>query len=249
MNSQRPRLQMPLHWGIRISTFELWGDKICIYPCVFFSDNKCMVSFQQQIVVIPIPFSNSPTWAQCPAIPLNSDTNYPELVQTQVKGSVPKDHPHFRCQLQVLGPRLPALGYKLNGSHYPLCAVLSCSVVSDSLWPHGLQPTRLLCPRGFSRQEHWSGLPCLLQGTFPSRESNPGLPHCRPILCYLSHQGSPLPCLRYDNLLEQFIELRKRLYFCSLLYCKGYKSGTAKCKWSKGEGIGGEGAEFSYFPP
>ena len=37
---------------------------------------------------------------------------------------------------------------------------LNRSVMSDSLQPHGLQPTRLLCPRGFSRQEYWSGLPC-----------------------------------------------------------------------------------------
>ena len=27
-----------------------------------------------------------------------------------------------------------------------LCAVLNCSVVSDSLWPHELQPSRLPCP-------------------------------------------------------------------------------------------------------
>ena len=32
--------------------------------------------------------------------------------------------------------------------------------MSNSLWPHGLQPTRLLCPWGFSRQQYWSGLPC-----------------------------------------------------------------------------------------
>jgi len=32
--------------------------------------------------------------------------------------------------------------------------------MSDSLRSHGLQPTRLLCPWGFSRQEYWSGLPC-----------------------------------------------------------------------------------------
>ena len=38
--------------------------------------------------------------------------------------------------------------------------VLSHPVVSDSLQPHGLQPARLLCPWGFSRQEYWSGLPC-----------------------------------------------------------------------------------------
>ena len=32
--------------------------------------------------------------------------------------------------------------------------------MSKSLQLHGLWPTRLLCPWGFSRQEHWSGLPC-----------------------------------------------------------------------------------------
>ena len=35
----------------------------------------------------------------------------------------------------------------------------SRSVVSDSSQPHGLQPTRLLCPWDFSRQEYWSELP------------------------------------------------------------------------------------------
>ena len=35
----------------------------------------------------------------------------------------------------------------------------SRSVVSDSLPPHGMQPTRLLCPWDFARQEYWSGLP------------------------------------------------------------------------------------------
>ena len=29
---------------------------------------------------------------------------------------------------------------------------------------------------GFSRQEHWSGLPCLLQGIFLTQELDPGLP-------------------------------------------------------------------------
>ena len=39
-----------------------------------------------------------------------------------------------------------------------LC-VLVASVMSDSLQPYGLWPTRLLLPMGFSRQEYWSGLP------------------------------------------------------------------------------------------
>ena len=36
-------------------------------------------------------------------------------------------------------------------------ATLGFSPVRDSLQPQGLQPARLLCPRGFSRQESWSG--------------------------------------------------------------------------------------------
>ena len=43
---------------------------------------------------------------------------------------------------------------------------------------------------GFSRREHWSGLPCLLQGVFSTQGSNPGLLCCRRVLYHLSHQGS-----------------------------------------------------------
>ena len=51
----------------------------------------------------------------------------------------------------------------------------STSVISNSLWPHGLQATRLLCPWGFSRQEHWSGVPCLPPGDLPAQGWNPPL--------------------------------------------------------------------------
>ena len=39
------------------------------------------------------------------------------------------------------------------------------------LRPHRLEPARLLCPWAFSRQEHWSGLPCPPPGNLP----NPGI--------------------------------------------------------------------------
>ena len=71
-----------------------------------------------------------------------------------------------------------------------LC-MLSRSVVSNSLEPHGLQPARLLYPWGFSRQDNWSGFLALLQRIFPTQRSDPGLPHCRWILYQLRHQGSP----------------------------------------------------------
>ena len=58
----------------------------------------------------------------------------------------------------------------------PSCAVLTHPVVSDSLQPHGLQPTRLLCLWGFSRQEHWSGLPCPPPGALPNLGIEPRSP-------------------------------------------------------------------------
>ena len=54
--------------------------------------------------------------------------------------------------------------------------VLSQSVVSDSLQPHGLQPAKLLCPWGFSRQEYWRGLPP------PGDLPNPGIEPRSPAL-------------------------------------------------------------------
>ena len=67
--------------------------------------------------------------------------------------------------------------------------VFSRSVMSDSLLSHVLP--LLLCPWGLSRQENWVPCHALLQGIFPTQGLNPGLLHCRWILYYLSHQGSP----------------------------------------------------------
>ena len=62
----------------------------------------------------------------------------------------------------------------------------SRSVVSDSWRPHGLYS--LWNPPG---QNTGVGSHSLLQGIFPTKGSNPGLPHCRQIFYQLSHQGSP----------------------------------------------------------
>ena len=67
----------------------------------------------------------------------------------------------------------------------------SHSVVSDSLQPHGLQPTRLLCPWNSPSKDTGVGCHSLFQGMFPAQGWNPGLLYCRQILYHLSHQGSP----------------------------------------------------------
>ena len=68
--------------------------------------------------------------------------------------------------------------------------MLSRSVVSDSLQPHGLLPTRSFV-HGIlqARILEWVAI-SFSRRIFPTQESNLGLPHCRQILHQLSQQGS-----------------------------------------------------------
>ena len=61
----------------------------------------------------------------------------------------------------------------------------SHSIMSNSLWPHGLYS-----PWNSLGQNTGVGSLSLLQGIFPTQESNPGLPCYRLILYQLSHKGS-----------------------------------------------------------
>ena len=84
--------------------------------------------------------------------------------------------PDQRLNTRLLHWQLDSLPLSQQGSL--CCAVFSCPVVSGSLQPHGLEPTRLLCPRGFSRPEHWSGWPCPPPGDL----LNPGIEHRSSVL-------------------------------------------------------------------
>ena len=72
----------------------------------------------------------------------------------------------------------------------------SHSVVSSSLWPHRLQPTRLLCPWHSPGQNTRVGNCSLLQGIFSTQESKTGLPHYRHLPHYLPSEP---PGKVYDN--------------------------------------------------
>ena len=70
-------------------------------------------------------------------------------------------------------PTLEQHGFELRGSTYThifftICVLgmFSCSVVSDSLWTHGLLPARLLCPWDFPGKNTGVGYHALLQGIF-----------------------------------------------------------------------------------
>ena len=68
---------------------------------------------------------------------------------------------------------------------------VSRSVISDSLWPHELQPAKLLCPWDSPGKNTGMGCHFLLQRIFLTQGLNSGLMHCTQILYQLSHQGSP----------------------------------------------------------
>ena len=76
---------------------------------------------------------------------------------------------------------------------------VSCSLVSDSLQPHGLKLTRLLCSWNSPCKDTGVGSHSLLQGVFLTQGLNLGLLHCRWILYHLSHQGSPVNRTRVQS--------------------------------------------------
>ena len=65
------------------------------------------------------------------------------------------------------------------------------SIMSNSLRPCGLQPTKLLCLWRSPGKNTGMGRHALLQEIFPAQGSNLSLPCCRQILYRLSHQESP----------------------------------------------------------
>ena len=62
----------------------------------------------------------------------------------------------------------------------------SHSVMSNSLWPHGLYS-----PWNSPGENTGVGSYSLLQGIFPTSGSTPGLQNCRQILYQLSYKGCP----------------------------------------------------------
>ena len=85
--------------------------------------------------------------------------------------------------------------FKRKNSHGPpeltsiifVVVMCTCSVVSDSLQPHGLQPTGLLCPWDSPGKNTGVGCHALLQGIVPTQGLNLRL------LCLLHWQAGPLP--------------------------------------------------------
>ena len=97
--------------------------------------------------------------------------------------------------------------------------MLSHSVMSDSLCPHGLWPTRLFCPWDSPGKN--TGVCChfLLQGIFSTQGSNLSLPHCRQIFLPFEPPGKPKNTGVGSLSLLQQIFLTQELKW-GLLHCR-----------------------------
>ena len=83
-----------------------------------------------------------------------------------------------------------SLGYSISTVYVKMKVNQSCLTLCDS---HGLYS-----PWNSPGQNTGVGSLSLLQGIFPTQGSNPGLPHCRWILYWLSHKGSPYLLTNYS---------------------------------------------------
>ena len=107
-------------------------------------------------------------------------------------------HHPFTCGIPWFGPwpysfSPDALSLKFLIQFHSVSKSLHHSVTTDSLQPHGLSPARLLCPWDFPGKNTGVGCYFLLQGIFPTRESNPYLLHCTQILLPSKPPGKTNP--------------------------------------------------------
>ena len=82
--------------------------------------------------------------------------------------------------------------------------MLGCSVVSDSLPSHGLQPTRLLCPWDFPGMNTGVGCHFLLQGIFLTQGLNLHLLHWQEDSLPTELQGKPSSRIGWPKICSGF---------------------------------------------
>ena len=127
--------------------------------------------------------------------------------------------------------------------------------MSDSLWPHGQWPTKLLCPWNSPDKNTGVGCHSFIQGIFLTQGLNLDLPHCRQILYHLSHQGSlllngwdtqgpanPVTCQRLTELSGWEFRSSQNLGLCFLWSLNHSPGGHPLYNW-----IPAKAADYSSF--
>ena len=85
--------------------------------------------------------------------------------------------------------------------------------------PHELQPARILCPWGFSRQEYWSGLPCLPPGDLPNPVIKPRSPTLKADSLPFKPPGKPSFIHMYMKMKVKMLVAQSCLILCDPMDC------------------------------
>ena len=91
---------------------------------------------------------------------------------------------------------------------FDMCCVLSHSVLPNSLQPHGLLSTRLLCPWDFPGKNTEMSCHFLLQGIFSTQGSNP---------CLMYWQVDSLPLCYLGSLIFDMVKFKSIICFLFVL--------------------------------
>ena len=193
--------------NIRCLFFSFWltsvYDILSVHPCLYKWPH--FIPLHGWIIFIvceyQIPFIRSsigalwgPAWGEIPKgisytyVHTYLHTYIPTYIHTYVRTCV---HTYVHTYMYV---QLIHFAVQKNLTQHckatMCCAVLSHSVVSDSLQHMACSPSGSSVYGDSPGKNTAVGCHALLQRILPTQGLNPGLLHCRQILYYLSHQGS-----------------------------------------------------------
>ena len=141
--------------------------------------------------------------------PLSITNSQSLLILMSTESAVPSNHVILCRPLLLLPSYLsdPSYWSRISWFFIPLlkkyrdCGLVAqlCPILCNLMEKHlhlneklyGLLPDRLLCPWNFLGKNTRVGCHFLLQRNFPTQGCNSRRLHCRQILYWLSHQGSP----------------------------------------------------------
>ena len=113
----------------------------------------------------------------------------PEDIYMVIGGS--QRNANIMCRVSILSEiKLPVLTQRRVFRVYQLLCFLVAKLCLTLQQPHGLQPTRLLCPWDFLGKITGVGCHFLLQGSFSTQGSNPYLLHWQADSLPVSHLGA-----------------------------------------------------------
>ena len=142
------------------------------------------------------------------------------LLKTKLKQKLQHVFFYFKKNFQVINfvePFLRIVGSKSLWHFYKNWLEawrVGHSVAFDPLWPHGLYPTKFLCPWDSPGRNTGVSSHSLLQGIFPTQGLNSDLLYCRQILYLLSHQGSLFQDIHLSKLLLPILSNISVLKLC-----------------------------------